>query len=293
MQTEPVQNPPTNPPTAQCYSEEYMNLRSDISDPNCFAEMFVSPNLVVLQRKIPKGGHERFNFDLRTFFRWCIMNMERLFPLKVIFLNGCRTCPSNLPIRPRPTSTTANSMAPPGASCPQAFSSFASSGANGANTQPSSSCPTTGPAGSSTANDTTTTIVNPPTSSSSTSPPVACPEFTTSTTNATNTINSSDTTNIINPIEDTSKPSNTPKSATNKNKRSKPRKTDGDPPKRRSRCFDYRIREMLINWMIAHKQHPYCTREEKLELARKTGLEVKQITMWLINNRRRSPAFLK
>lgn len=54
-----------------------------------------------------------------------------------------------------------------------------------------------------------------------------------------------------------------------------------------SRLFEPHIREVLINWISTHAEHPYCNKEEKKKLAQITGLDMKQITMWFINYRRR------
>ena len=71
-------------------------------------------------------------------------------------------------------------------------------------------------------------------------------------------------------------------------KRSKPKKPRKQSP---HRCFPASAREILVSWIVAHRDHPYCSAAEKRELARKTGLAVSQITMWFINNRRRNPMF--
>ncbi|KAI8060330.1 hypothetical protein BC940DRAFT_337616 [Gongronella butleri] len=44
---------------------------------------------------------------------------------------------------------------------------------------------------------------------------------------------------------------------------------------------------MLRQWLMDHKQHPYPTEDEKLWLAEKTNLTVNQISNWFINARRR------
>ena len=46
----------------------------------------------------------------------------------------------------------------------------------------------------------------------------------------------------------------------------------------------------LRAWFDAHKEYPYPTEDEKLELERSTGLKPAQIATWLANTRRRTKA---
>ena len=45
----------------------------------------------------------------------------------------------------------------------------------------------------------------------------------------------------------------------------------------------------LKNWMLspAHIEHPYPTEEEKIMIMKATGIEIKQLTNWFVNNRKR------
>ena len=47
--------------------------------------------------------------------------------------------------------------------------------------------------------------------------------------------------------------------------------------------------EYLKNWMLSpdHIDHPYPTEEEKAELMRHCGIDIKQLTNWFVNNRKR------
>eukprot|EP01031_Cornospumella_fuschlensis_P029042 gene29042-35055_t len=46
-------------------------------------------------------------------------------------------------------------------------------------------------------------------------------------------------------------------------------------------------RTILMDWLVAHQEHPYPTRKEKEDLARKTGMGLKQIMHWMSNVRKR------
>jgi hypothetical protein len=47
--------------------------------------------------------------------------------------------------------------------------------------------------------------------------------------------------------------------------------------------------EYLKNWMLSpdHIDHPYPTEEEKVQIMRHCGIEMKQLTNWFVNNRKR------
>jgi hypothetical protein len=47
--------------------------------------------------------------------------------------------------------------------------------------------------------------------------------------------------------------------------------------------------QYLKNWMLspAHIEHPYPTEEEKVKIMKATGIEIKQLTNWFVNNRKR------
>jgi len=47
--------------------------------------------------------------------------------------------------------------------------------------------------------------------------------------------------------------------------------------------------EYLKNWIMSpdHIAHPYPTEQEKSEIMRETGIEMKQLTNWFVNNRKR------
>ncbi|TPX39382.1 hypothetical protein CcCBS67573_g10672 [Chytriomyces confervae] len=46
----------------------------------------------------------------------------------------------------------------------------------------------------------------------------------------------------------------------------------------------------LYQWLIQHRDAPYPTDKEKLDLAKKTGMTVLQINHWFVNSRRRKVA---
>ena len=50
--------------------------------------------------------------------------------------------------------------------------------------------------------------------------------------------------------------------------------------------FSSDVRAKLNSWVQKNLRHPYMGINEKKRMARKTGLTVKQITLWLINVRR-------
>ena len=47
--------------------------------------------------------------------------------------------------------------------------------------------------------------------------------------------------------------------------------------------------DYLKNWMMSpeHIAHPYPTEKEKAEIMADTGIELKQLTNWFVNNRKR------
>lgn len=47
--------------------------------------------------------------------------------------------------------------------------------------------------------------------------------------------------------------------------------------------------QYLKNWMLspAHIEHPYPTEDEKVNIMKATGIEIKQLTNWFVNNRKR------
>lgn len=252
--------------------------------PNCYTEVFVSPNLVVLQRKKPEGGQESLNSELLTFFRSCQVNASRPFLNQVANQRVPRPHSSLPPLLPKPLypiytpiNNDPNFLPPP------VFSSFACSG-NNPNPTPNLMY------------DSTSTVTNTPIPmNGSTLPPPFANSFPTmDTTTSTNTINPINPIYSINPTNTTNtttcckaKARSSPKPG------KKPAKTNtksGNTTKR-PHSFNSCARQILISWMILHKNHPYCSREEKIELARLTGLEVKQITMWMINSRRRKNYF--
>ncbi|WOL15988.1 homeobox protein knotted-1-like 1 [Canna indica] len=57
--------------------------------------------------------------------------------------------------------------------------------------------------------------------------------------------------------------------------------------KRKKGKLPKEARMTLLDWWNTHYQWPYPTEEKKAELARKTGLEQKQINNWFINQRKR------
>ena len=50
---------------------------------------------------------------------------------------------------------------------------------------------------------------------------------------------------------------------------------------------------ILANWLEAHPQHPYPNEEDKLRLADETGLSVRQVSIWFVNQRRKIKTDLK
>lgn len=48
---------------------------------------------------------------------------------------------------------------------------------------------------------------------------------------------------------------------------------------------------ILLHWLLNHKNHPYPSPEEKLEMMIRTNLTLTQINNWFSNVRRRHPFF--
>ena len=59
--------------------------------------------------------------------------------------------------------------------------------------------------------------------------------------------------------------------------------------KRKTTCLPQETVDYLKAWMMspAHVAHPYPTEQEKLEIMADTGIELKQLTNWFVNNRKR------
>lgn len=59
--------------------------------------------------------------------------------------------------------------------------------------------------------------------------------------------------------------------------------------KRKSASLPSETVEYLKNWMMSaeHIAHPYPTEQEKTEIMKETGIELKQLTNWFVNNRKR------
>ena len=58
---------------------------------------------------------------------------------------------------------------------------------------------------------------------------------------------------------------------------------------RKSSSLNPETVEYLKNWMMSpeHIAHPYPTEQEKAEIMAETGIEIKQLTNWFVNNRKR------
>ncbi len=50
--------------------------------------------------------------------------------------------------------------------------------------------------------------------------------------------------------------------------------------------FSMEAVETLKLWFAAHSSRPYASEEEKIQLAKETGLSVRQVAQWLDNERR-------
>lgn len=59
--------------------------------------------------------------------------------------------------------------------------------------------------------------------------------------------------------------------------------------KRKSTVLPRSTVDYLKNWMMSpeHIAHPYPTEKEKAEIMAATGIELKQLTNWFVNNRKR------
>lgn len=278
-----MQDPPVTS-SLPSLPDDSVFCQSALTCPNCYKEVFISPNLIVLQRKELEGGQESLNSELLAFFRSCQMNASRPFLNQVANQHVPRPYSTLPPLLPKPTlypiitpiNNDPNSLPPP------VFSSFACSG-NNTNPTPNLMY------------DPTSTLTNIPTPMNcSTLPPPFVNSFPTTmdTTTPMNTINPINPTNPTNTTNTTNNgPCRKANARTSPKSGKKPAKENaksGNTTKRGSRPFSCCVRQMLVNWMTDHKSHPYCSREEKIELAKMTGLEVKQITMWMINSRRRN-----
>mmetsp|Transcript_8480 Transcript_8480/g.13175 ORF Transcript_8480/g.13175 Transcript_8480/m.13175 type:complete len:420 (-) Transcript_8480:307-1566(-) len=58
--------------------------------------------------------------------------------------------------------------------------------------------------------------------------------------------------------------------------------------KKKTALSQYAV-QYLKNWMLspAHIEHPYPTEDEKVKIMKTTGIEIKQLTNWFVNNRKR------
>ena len=342
-------------------SNESMPVQPNGLDPNSFSEIIISPNLVLLQRKVPNCDQENFNLELLSFLQSCQKYIQQLLLNRttIRYLPRSSFLP---PLLPKPSYPAVVPSLTPNPSCPSAFSSFSSSGGpgnmstapntwNDCNTDrihnPINNCTCTSrnppevdpvqnlpftppyypPGNMSTApnawNDCNTDRIHNPinncTCTNSNPPEVdlmqnlpftppyyapASPYTTTNTiipTNNTNNIsNFTDTSNDVSTTTITN--TTTTRSSLNrsgkrkvhsKSRKSTAVKSKPESHKRHSRCFDDGVQQLLLSWIIAHKHHPYCSKEEKRELAKKTGLDEKQITMWMINKRRRNASLFK
>ncbi|KAL7574233.1 hypothetical protein ACA910_012489 [Epithemia clementina (nom. ined.)] len=59
--------------------------------------------------------------------------------------------------------------------------------------------------------------------------------------------------------------------------------------KRKPTSLPHETVEYLKNWMMSpeHIAHPYPTEQEKAQIMKDTGIELKQLTNWFVNNRKR------
>ncbi len=55
----------------------------------------------------------------------------------------------------------------------------------------------------------------------------------------------------------------------------------------KKRKFDQTTTETLSQWLLAHHNNPYPTKEEKHDLCLETGLSSEQLNNWFSNTRRR------
>ena len=68
--------PATN--SSPILSYESMPVQPNGLDPNSFSEIIVSPNLVLLQRKVPNCDQESFNLELLSFLQSCQKYIQQL-----------------------------------------------------------------------------------------------------------------------------------------------------------------------------------------------------------------------
>lgn len=68
-------------------------------------------------------------------------------------------------------------------------------------------------------------------------------------------------------------------------------KKQGPPPLNEKRCIyiPESVKEYLRNWMMSpeHCEHPYPTPEEKADIMANTGITLKELNNWFVNNRAR------
>mmetsp|Transcript_4703 Transcript_4703/g.13612 ORF Transcript_4703/g.13612 Transcript_4703/m.13612 type:complete len:263 (-) Transcript_4703:281-1069(-) len=53
----------------------------------------------------------------------------------------------------------------------------------------------------------------------------------------------------------------------------------------RSNSLPTHVAEYLKTWLMNHMHHPYPTDQEKQEMCQKTGIDVKRLNNWFVNNR--------
>mmetsp|Transcript_1855 Transcript_1855/g.2930 ORF Transcript_1855/g.2930 Transcript_1855/m.2930 type:complete len:419 (-) Transcript_1855:286-1542(-) len=65
--------------------------------------------------------------------------------------------------------------------------------------------------------------------------------------------------------------------------------SSGIHPNKKKTALSQHAVQYLKNWMLspAHIEHPYPTEEEKVQIMKTTGIEIKQLTNWFVNNRKR------
>jgi len=57
--------------------------------------------------------------------------------------------------------------------------------------------------------------------------------------------------------------------------------------KKRKRMIPPEAVRVMKDWLMAHKEHPYPSPEEKQHFVERTGLSLQQVDYWFINARRR------
>ena len=303
--------PATN--SSPILSYESMPVQPNGLDPNSFSEIIISPNLVLLQRKVPNCDQENFNLELLSFLQSCQKYIQQLLLNRttIRYLPRSSYLP---PLLPKPSYPAVAPSLTPNPPCPSAFSSFSSSSSGGPgnmSTAPNAWNDCNTDRIHNPINNCTCTNSNPPEvdlmQNLPFTPPYYAPAspYTTTNTiiptnNTNNTSNFTDTSNDVSTTTITN--TTTTRSSLNrsgkrkvhsKSRKSTAVKSKPESHKRHSRCFDDGVLQLLLSWIIAHKHHPYCSKEEKRELAKKTGLDEKQITMWMINKRRRNASLFK